>query len=34
MNKRSWYIPITVAAQNALAILIRWNSQPEVLPAH
>lgn len=34
MNKRAWIIPILIVAVNALAILIRWNSLPEMLPAH
>ena len=34
MNKRSWLIPILIVALNALAIMVRWNSLPELLPAH
>ena len=34
MNKRSWYIPILIVAINALAIIARWSSLPELLPAH
>ena len=34
MNKRSWFIPILIVAINALAILVRWSSLSELLPAH
>ena len=34
MNKRGWFIPILIVAINALAILVRWSSLPELLPAH
>ena len=34
MNKRSWLIPILIVALNALAIMVRWSSLPELLPAH
>ena len=34
MKKRSWLIPILIVALNALAIMVRWNSLPELLPAH
>lgn len=34
MNKKSWLIPILIVALNALAIIIRWSSLPELLPAH
>lgn len=34
MNKKSWFIPIMIVALNALAIIIRWSSLPEILPAH
>ena len=34
MNQRAWLIPIIIVAINALAIAIRWNSLPELLPAH
>lgn len=34
MNKRGWYIPILIVAANALAIIIRWSSLQEILPAH
>ena len=34
MNKRSWFIPILILAINALAIVVRWGSLPEILPAH
>ena len=34
MNKREWLIPILIVAINALAIIVRWSSLPELLPAH
>ena len=34
MNKRGWYIPILIVAINALAIIVRWSSLPELPPAH
>ena len=34
MNKRGWFIPILIVAINALAIMVRWSSLPELLPAH
>ena len=34
MNKRSWLIPFLIVALNALAIMVRWSSLPELLPAH
>ena len=34
MNKRSWLIPILIVALNALTIMVRWSSLPELLPAH
>lgn len=34
MNKRAWILPVLIVAANALAILIRWKSLPEMLPAH
>ena len=34
MKKRSWFIPILILAINALAIIVRWSSLPEILPAH
>ena len=34
MKKRSWFIPILILAINALAIVVRWSSLPEILPAH
>ena len=34
MNKNSWLIPILIVALNALAIIVRWGSLPEFLPAH
>ncbi len=34
MNKRGWFIPIFIVAINAFAIIVRWSSLPELLPAH
>ena len=34
MNKKEWLIPILIVAINALAIIVRWSSLPELLPAH
>lgn len=34
MSKRAWIIPILIVLVNAVAVLIRWSSLPETLPAH
>lgn len=34
MNKKNWFIPVLIVVLNALAIIIRWSSLPELLPAH
>ena len=34
MNKRGWFIPILIVAVNVLAVLVRWSSLAEVIPAH
>ena len=34
MNKRIWLIPVLIVAINALAVIVRWSSLPELLPAH
>ena len=34
MNKKSWFIPILIVAINALAVMVRWNTLSESLPAH
>ena len=34
MSKRVWFIPILIVAVNALAIIVRWSTLAEVLPAH
>lgn len=34
MNKRGWILPIIIVAINALAIIIRWGSLTEIIPAH
>ena len=34
MNKQTRFIPILIEAINALAIIVRWSSLSELLPAH
>ena len=34
MKRQGWFIPILIVAINALAIIIRWSSLAEFLPAH
>lgn len=34
MSKRTWIIPALIVVVNALAVLIRWNTLAEILPAH
>ena len=34
MNKRGLFIPILIVAINVWAIIMRWSSLPELLPAH
>lgn len=34
MKRQGWFIPILIVAINALAIIIRWSSLTEFLPAH
>lgn len=34
MNKRDLFIPILIVVLNALAIMVRWSSLSELLPAH
>lgn len=34
MNKQTRFIPILIVAINALAIIVRWSSLSELLPAH
>ena len=34
MSKKIWFIPILIVVLNALAIIIRWGSLSELLPAH
>ena len=34
MNKRDWFIPVLIVVLHALAIIVRWSSLPELLPAH
>ena len=33
-SKRGWIIPLIIVAVNVAAVLIRWSSLPEILPAH
>ena len=34
MKNNKWFIPILVIAVNALAVIVKWSSLPELLPAH
>ena len=34
MKNKSWIIPVTIIAINALSIAAKWSSLPELLPAH
>ena len=34
MKNNKWFIPILVIAVNALAVIVKWSSLPEFLPAH
>ena len=34
MIKKSWLLPILIVTLNALAIIVRWSTLPELLPAH
>lgn len=34
MNKRGWIIPVLIIFANALAVLVKWSSLPEIMPAH
>lgn len=34
MNKKSWFIPILIVVLNALVIIVRWSSLPELISAH
>lgn len=34
MNKRYWFIPILIVVANALAVIVRWSSLSDQLPAH
>ena len=34
MNRRGWYIPMLIVVLNVLAVVVRWSSLPELLPAH
>lgn len=34
MKNNKWFIPILIIAVNALAVIVKWSSLPELLPAH
>lgn len=34
MKINKWFIPILIVAVNALAVIVKWSSLPELLPAH
>ena len=34
MNKRGWVIPFAIVAVIVLAIVVRWSSLAELIPAH
>lgn len=34
MKINKWFIPILIVAVNALAVIVKWSSLPEFLPAH
>lgn len=34
MKNNKWFIPILIVAVNALAVIVKWSSLPELLPAH
>ena len=34
MIKKSWLLPILIVTLNALVIIVRWSTLPELLPAH
>lgn len=33
MKINKWFIPILIVAVNALAVIVKWSSLPELLPA-
>lgn len=33
-NRWGWIVPALIVAVNAVAVLVRWGSLPEMLPAH
>lgn len=33
-SMRGWIVPLLIVAANATAIVVRWSSLPELLPAH
>jgi hypothetical protein len=34
VKNNKWFIPILIVAANALAVIVKWSSLPELLPAH
>lgn len=34
MKINKWFIPILIVAVNALTVIVKWSSLPELLPAH
>lgn len=34
MKNDKWFIPILIVAVNAMAVIMKWSSLPELLPAH
>jgi uncharacterized membrane protein len=34
MKNNKWFIPILIVAVNALMVIVKWSSLPELLPAH
>lgn len=34
MNRTNWFIPILIVVANALAVIVKWRSLPDPLPAH
>ena len=34
MIKKSWPLPFLIVTLNALAIIVQWNTLPELLPVH
>ena len=34
INDKKWFLPILIIAVNAFAIIVKWSSLTELLPAH